>query len=73
MVPAQMHIRVDESFSEGMFASSTVGAPTIQGAGVLGMHGMGVSTPIADAVAAATCGFDGVVQMPKVGILAIGT
>src|SRR5579885_3349877 len=48
-----------------MLSSRTVGPPGTHGAGVLGMHGMGVSTPIAAAVAAATMGFAPEVHMPK--------
>ena len=48
-----------------MLASRTVGAPGTHGAGVFGMHGMGVSTPIAAAVAAATIGFAGDIHIAK--------
>jgi hypothetical protein len=72
IVPAQMHISVDESFNAGMFLMSTVGAPGVHGAGVLGMQGMGVSTPIAEAVAAATCGFAGLWHIPKGMMFFIG-
>src|ERR1700735_4045151 len=43
----------------------TVGAPGAQGAAVAGMQGIGVSTPSAAAVAAATVGFAGLLQVPK--------
>ena len=56
MTPAHMHISFALLFKIGMLPSSTVGAPTIHGAGVLGIHGIGVSTPSAAAVAAATIG-----------------
>jgi hypothetical protein len=56
ITPAHIHINFAELFRIGMFPSSTVGAPTIHGAGVLGMHGIGVRTPMAAAVAAATIG-----------------
>jgi hypothetical protein len=36
------------------------------------MHGCGVSNPGAAAAAAATCGFDRVMHMPKLEMLAIG-
>ena len=42
-----------------------MGAPGTQGAGVLGMQGMGVSTPSAAAVAAATVGFATDMHMPN--------
>jgi hypothetical protein len=48
-----------------MFAIRTVGEPGIHGAVVTGMQGIGVSTPIAAAVAAATVGFEGEVHMAK--------
>jgi hypothetical protein len=56
-----------------MFAIIAVGAPGTQGAGVFGMHGIGVSTPRAAAVAAATVGLAGELHMPKGMIFSIGT
>jgi hypothetical protein len=50
----------------------TVGAPGVHGAVVTGMHGCGVSTPAAAAVAAATCGFAGHVHMPNGAMFAVG-
>jgi len=58
--------------SAGMFWMSTVGAPGTQGAGNTGTQGMGVRTPSAAAVAAATEGFDGVVHIRNGGTLVIG-
>jgi len=55
-----------------MFAMSTVLAPGSQGAGVTGMQGMGVSTPSAAAVAAATVGLAIDEHMPNGGMLTIG-
>jgi hypothetical protein len=43
--------------SAGLFAIITVGTPGTQGALVAGIHGIGVKTPRAAAVAAATVGF----------------
>jgi len=57
----------------GMLPNKTVGAPIIHGAGVTGIHGIGVRTPSAAAVAAATIGFDGLLHIANVGILSIGT
>ena len=51
-----MHINLDESFKVGIFPRSCVGDPGIQGAMVMGMHGMGVNAPKAAAVAAITMG-----------------
>jgi hypothetical protein len=39
---------------------------------VAGMHGCGVSTPIAAAVAAATCGLVGLMHIPNGAMLATG-
>jgi len=49
----------------GISPSITVGAPGTHGATVAGMHGIGVSTPIAAAVAAATIGFAGDMHIAK--------
>ena len=58
-------MQVHELFNAGLWLIMTVGEPGIQGAAVTGMHGCGVRTPIAAAVAAATCGLLGVLHMPK--------
>jgi hypothetical protein len=50
----------------------TVGEPGAHGAIVFGIHGIGVSTPSAAAVAVATVGFAILVHTPKVGILTMG-
>src|ERR1700733_14288304 len=67
-----MHISCETLSSEGKFPSKTVGAPATHGAGVAGMQGMGVSTPRAAAVAAATVGLAIDVHIPKGMILTIG-
>ena len=72
ITPPQVHISVEVLFSAGMLPSSTVGEPTTQGAGVTGTHGIGVNTPIAAAVAAATAGLLGVMHMPNGMILTMG-
>jgi hypothetical protein len=72
IVPPQVHISVEESFSAGAVLIITVDAPGAHGAGVKGTQGMGVSTPIAAAVAAATCGFDGLWHIPKGMMFFIG-
>src|SRR4051794_28426289 len=48
-----------------MLPTSAVTAPGIQGAGVIGVQGIGVRTPSAAAVAAATAGFARLLHMPK--------
>jgi len=50
----------------------TVGEPTIHGAGVTGMQGIGVSTPIAADVAEATAGLARLVHIPKGMMFTIG-
>lgn len=72
MTPAHMHMSVDVLSSVGMSASSTVGAPGTQGATVIGMHGIGVRTPMAAAVAAATIGFAGDMHTPNGMMFTIG-
>jgi hypothetical protein len=72
IVPAQMHINLELLFSAGAPHTITVGAPGVHGASVAGMQGIGVSTPSAAAVAAATIGLAGLRHMPKGGMLTIG-
>src|SRR5579883_3668910 len=72
MTPPHMHMHWQVLVSAGAPSIITVGDPGAQGAVVAGMQGCGVSTPSAAAVAAATCGFDGLMHMPKPEILAIG-
>ena len=55
-----------------MLPIMTVGDPGAHGAAVTGTQGMGVSTPSAAAVAAATVGFEGELHIPNGGIFAIG-
>ena len=73
ITPAQAHIRLAVLPRAGAFASRKVGGPPgIQGAMVTGWQGMGVSTPSAVAVAAATCGLARLMHMPKGGMLTKG-
>src|SRR5437763_11012905 len=65
ITPPQLHMHFETLSSAGMFAISTVGAPGTQGALVAGTQGIGVSTPSAAAVAAATVGFAGELHIPK--------
>jgi hypothetical protein len=60
------------SLSAGMFASNTVGEPGTQGAGVTGIHGIGVRTPSAAAVADATVGFASEEHTPNGRMFVIG-
>jgi hypothetical protein len=66
-----MHVEV--LLRAGLPATITVGEPGVHGDVVTGMHGMGVNTPCAAAVAAATWGLLGVVHMPKGMMFFIGT
>ena len=72
IMPAQLHMHRDVLSSIGWPPSNTVGAPGAQGEAVAGMHGIGVSTPIAAAVAAATVGFAGDMHMPNGMMFVIG-
>ena len=73
MTPAQLHINLLEALSAGVLPISTVGEPGTQGATVTGIQGIGVSTPRAAAVAAATIGLASDVHMLKGRTLTIGT
>src|SRR5271165_1790350 len=72
MTPAHIHISVEVSSRVGISASITVGAPGTHGATVMGMQGIGVSTPRAAAVAAATIGLAGDMHMPNGMMLTSG-
>jgi hypothetical protein len=72
ITPPHMHTHLLVLFKVGIFASKTVGAPGTQGASVLGIQGIGVKTPNAAAVAAATIGFAGELHTPKGKIFTIG-
>ncbi len=60
-----MQINLELLFNAGIPPIKTVGDPGSHGAGVLGIHGVGVSTPNAAVVAAATDGLAGERHMPK--------
>jgi predicted DNA repair protein MutK len=72
MTPAHMHMQVETLSSAGISPIVTVAAPGVHGVVVAGMHGCGVNTPNAAAVAAATCGFAGLMHMPNEAMFAIG-
>ena len=71
-MPPHMQFKVQVLLSVGMFPSITSAVPGTHGVAVTGIHGTGVNTPKAAAVAEATMGFDGVVHMANGGILTIG-
>src|SRR5580693_5970122 len=55
-----------------MFPSMTFAEPGVHGAGITGTQGIGVSTPSAAAVAAATVGLASDMHMPKGGMFTMG-
>lgn len=67
ITPAQLHMSVLMSSNDGWLPSITGGetAPGIHGVIVIGRHGIGVRTPNAAAVAAATIGLAGLMHIPK--------
>jgi len=64
-MPPQLHMHLEELFRAGILPTSTVGEPGAQGADVTGTHGIGVSAPIAAAVADATAGLASDWHMPN--------
>ncbi len=60
-------------FNADVFPIKTVGEPGAHGAGITGTQGIGVRTPNAAAVAAATAGFASDWHIPKGMIFFIGT
>ena len=67
-----MHVSLLVMVRVGKFWVSTCALPGAQGATVLGMQGMGVSTPQAADVAEATDGLASDRHIPKVGMLTMG-
>lgn len=72
MTPAHRHMSWHELSTAGRFPTRTVGTPGSHGATVAGTQGMGVNTPSAAAVAAATTGLAGLEHMPNDEIFTIG-
>lgn len=73
ITPAQLHMHLHVLFTAGFPPTNTVGEPGAQGAAITGIQGIGVNTPSAAAVAAATCGFAMEVHIPKGMMFIIGT
>jgi hypothetical protein len=73
MQPPQAHINLLSLLSAGMLPINIVGLPTIHGANANGIHGAGVKTPNAAAVAVITSGFIILVHIPKGRTLSIET
>jgi hypothetical protein len=72
ITPPKLHISLDLLFRAGMFPNNTLGQPGAQGAVVTGRQGMGVNTPKAAAVAAATRGLAMDEHIPKGRIFNMG-
>ncbi len=72
MIPPQVHISLDLLFTAGNIPTNTVGLPGSQGAAVTGIQGIGVKTPKAATVAAATVGLAGDLHITKGRILSKG-
>ena len=72
ITPPHAHMSFDASCNAGCPPMRTVGDPGTQGAIVIGTQGIGVSTPSAAAVAAATIGFAAHEHMPNGATLTIG-
>ena len=72
ITPPHMQVHIEELFNAGIPPSMTVGAPGAQGATVAGTQGIGVNTPKAAAVAAATVGLEGDMHMAKGAMFTIG-
>lgn len=72
IIPPHAHMHFEESFSAGNPPIRTVGEPGTHGTVMLGMQGIGVSTPIAAAVAAATVGLARELHMPNGSMFTIG-
>jgi hypothetical protein len=71
IIPPQAHVHMEVLLRAGMPPIIQVGDPGVQGA-VTGMQGIGVRTPRAAAVAAATVGFAMDMHMANGGMLTIG-
>jgi hypothetical protein len=65
ITPPQLHMHFEVLLRAGILATNTVGDPGAQGAAVTGTQGMGVRTPRAAAVAAATIGLAMELHIPN--------
>ena len=73
ITPAQLHMHLHVFCKPGIPRTSTVGEPGAQGAAITGTQGMGVKTPRAAVVAAATVGLASELHIPNGGIFMMGT
>lgn len=72
MTPPKAQLHIDPATRAGMPPIVVIGAIGVHGAGTTGTQGIGVSTPSAAAVAAATVGLDRDMHMPNGTMLDIG-
>jgi hypothetical protein len=72
MTPAHAQAQVDVFVRAGTPLTDTAIEPGVHGAAVTGMHGCGVNTPRAAAVAAITCGLLGLMHIPNGGMFTLG-
>lgn len=72
ITPPQAQLSLQLLSTIGSDPLRTVGTPGTQGATVTGTQGIGVNTPRAAAVAAATVGLETLVHMPNGGTFTIG-
>ena len=72
ITPPHIQLHVQLLSNAGILAIMVLDAPGVHGATVAGTQGIGVNTPNAAAVAAATSGFEGDEHIPKVGMLTRG-
>lgn len=70
MAPPKAHVVVQVALTTGVPPACTKGTPGVNGVG-WGVHGCGVSTPWAAAVAVATAGFANEEHIPKGGTLSM--
>jgi hypothetical protein len=71
--PPQLHITIESLSNIGLLFNNTVGFIGNHGAAITGIHGIGVNTPRAAAVAAATVGLAKLIHMPNGIIFKKGT
>ncbi len=72
ITPAQLHMHIDALSNAVIFPCVTVIPPGVQGLEVIGMQGIGVNTPNAAAVAAATVGLAMLMHIPNGTIFTMG-
>ena len=65
MRPPHWHMSMESLVRAGLPPINSFGLPGIQGPAIIGIQGMGVSTPKAAAEALATFGFEGLLHIPK--------